>query len=644
MAAKRACLTCRVRKVKCVPATPRCLRCTELKIDECLYVSVKKRGTGNTLRMGEACQRCRKRKRRCDAKHPCTPCIKLNEGSNCVYEQSRTVQRMREKLPAAAQPFLFSFKSEPSPCDSSSSWVTSEDSSLSASDIASPDTSSSAFSSTDPTSSRASPEGSCSPESGTLDESDPPTPQETSNSETQLVPFREESPEPHQPATIPAFSFLPSLRFPSIPRQLHMPLSLYDPERFQISDTTTSELDLSFRLAALRRLRQFGMSLTGLKQDAIMRGDTSNTIVHPFFIPATAGLGMHFCADVGHSPTMVRLHAEHGQQAFEQVAEINKGSDTNLKAQVFLYVTTSSLYGRWFKLSRQYLTKACIALNAANLRFIPVIGRPPALTEDICERFAILSQIIYFENYMFFAVDGVEPKMTMRIEKEFRDEVQQIYPRLFEICPLTMRTEGILLVKDVVFFIALCSTDGVEPGQRKQLCDELVTRLDEYSDTLLQNIQSFQNIGDNHGAEIIQGSCVSCLAHLAVLCDLVGRLEPNSKPQMDAICDSSLERLGDLTQGMNFDEFTYLDLLLRISWERSLVAFDSRIDYLSHEEGASLRRHREIVAKAWSDFKARLPEETPPTLTTLLVFTDGRERESRYPNFMLASERWYYGL
>ena len=44
---------------KCTPATPRCLRCTELGIDECLYVPVKKRGAGNTLRMGEACQRCR---------------------------------------------------------------------------------------------------------------------------------------------------------------------------------------------------------------------------------------------------------------------------------------------------------------------------------------------------------------------------------------------------------------------------------------------------------------------------------------------------------------------------------------------------------------------------------------------------------
>ena len=121
---------------------------------------------------------------------------------------------------------------------------------------------------------------------------------------------------------------------------------------------------------------------------------------------------------------MVRLHAKYSQLSWEQVAEISKGSDAILKAQVFLYIATASLYTRWFEHSRQCLTKACIALNAASLRFIPVIGRPPELTENVHERFAILSQLIYFENYMCLAMDGIEPKMTARIEKEFRHELQ----------------------------------------------------------------------------------------------------------------------------------------------------------------------------------------------------------------------------
>ena len=33
---------------------------------------------------------------------------------------------------------------------------------------------------------------------------------------------------------------------------------------------------------------------------------------------------------------------------------------------------------------------------------------------------------------------------------------------------------------------------------------------------------------------------------------------------MDVVCDSSLERLGRLTQEVNFEEYTYLDLLLKV--------------------------------------------------------------------------------
>ena len=145
-----------------------------------------------------------------------------------------------------------------------------------------------------------------------------------------------------------------------------------------------------------------------------------------------------------------------------------------------------------------------------------------------------------------------------------------------------MRTQGVLLVKDVILFMSLISTDGAlshyavsssdprcfdtgtKPSQRKEICDELVTRLDRYSNVLLRNIRVFMEIEDTHGAEIIRESCIACLAYLAVLCDFANQLEPNSRPQTNAICDSSLKRLGRLTQEVNFDEYTYLDVLLKV--------------------------------------------------------------------------------
>ena len=107
----------------------------------------------------------------------------------------------------------------------------------------------------------------------------------------------------------------------------------------------------------------------------------------------------------------------------------------------------------------------------------------------------------------------------------------------------------------------------------------MISNLRQYSETLLRNIRRFVDIGDSLGTEIIQNGCICCLSHLAVLCDLIGQLEPNSKPHMDDICDWSLERLGDLTEEMRFDEYTYLDLLLRVrrpvgrSWWEQVVMF-----------------------------------------------------------------------
>jgi hypothetical protein len=44
---------------KCVPGPRRCVRCTRMEIEDCIYEPVKKRGVGKTLRMGEACASCR---------------------------------------------------------------------------------------------------------------------------------------------------------------------------------------------------------------------------------------------------------------------------------------------------------------------------------------------------------------------------------------------------------------------------------------------------------------------------------------------------------------------------------------------------------------------------------------------------------
>ena len=136
-----------------------------------------------------------------------------------------------------------------------------------------------------------------------------------------------------------------------------------------------------------------------------------------------APVGMHFC-DVEHSPGIIRLRTKHAQRAYEQLAEINMGNNASLLVHALFFSASMTLQARFFEFARYNLKKACIALNAAKLRFIPDTGRPPELTDDVREKVVMLSQVIYLENYMFLAVDDVEPKMAARIEKEFRHELQ----------------------------------------------------------------------------------------------------------------------------------------------------------------------------------------------------------------------------
>ena len=62
---------------------------------------------------------------------------------------------------------------------------------------------------------------------------------------------------------------------------------------------------------------------------------------------------------------------------------------------------------------------------------------------------------------------------------------------------------------------------------------------------------------------MIRASCVNCLAHLAVLCEALGRIKPTQE-KVDTLCDSTLEQLGALARVMCMEEYTTLDLLLRV--------------------------------------------------------------------------------
>jgi len=133
---------------------------------------------------------------------------------------------------------------------------------------------------------------------------------------------------------------------------------------------------------------------------------------------------MHFCEGVDNSASMIRLQATYIQGTLRPFAGIFEGHDWLLRAQAALWIAAGSAIVRTTSLTRAFIQKSCEAVDAAGLQFIPTYGRPPELSEDLHEKLSVLSQIVYFENFLFLTCGGAEPVMTARIEKEFKHKLQ----------------------------------------------------------------------------------------------------------------------------------------------------------------------------------------------------------------------------
>ena len=131
---------------------------------------------------------------------------------------------------------------------------------------------------------------------------------------------------------------------------------------------------------------------------------------------------------MGSTPAMISLYAKYVQTSLEYLADMLRefaaGRQRELQAQVSLWITVGSIVMRLSHLTPAYLAKSCEAVNLGELRFIPTFDRPPPFSDDLHEKLSLLSQIIYYENFMLLTCGGAQPTMSARIEKEFRRKLQ----------------------------------------------------------------------------------------------------------------------------------------------------------------------------------------------------------------------------
>ena len=189
---------------------------------------------------------------------------------------------------------------------------------------------------------------------------------------------------------------------------------------------------LDSRLKGLCQLSKLGLYFTQEKQEAILRGDTSNSVVHRNFVDGAQVMGMYFCAPE-ETPAMIRLQAIYVQRAWESLIHLSQTNGEREKAQALVRVAHSATILGFSTGAQLYLAKVCKIIEKVKLRFLPEYGLPAEFSEQVREEASVLSQAIYLENYFYLALGASAPVKTVRIEKEFRFDLQVTTIRRFFI-------------------------------------------------------------------------------------------------------------------------------------------------------------------------------------------------------------------
>ena len=363
---------------------------------------------------------------RCDAKRPCTTCIRAKGVLECVYDN--------EKHPQSAGVYpVHRTDGHPSGQDPGGAHPV---------DIP-------AVTSTHPPA-KKNPILSTSGTTGAVTR-ESPAPQLTEADQDQgsharssrLVRVRRNSPERRaSPDSTPLISVISSFPFSKIPRGPQVPLSFLGGERLQVqtSEIDVTELDTRgcvveyeflatnlppdiSRLWVFLRLPKLGIHFSRKRLDALLRGDQSGTVLNRWFVCGPHALGMPFLPGFNDTPGIVRFYARRTQTGWECLAELFKESDYKTKAQASVLVAAGHILIRMPLTALLYIRKSCDFIKAGNLQFVPTYGRPPEFSEDLHETLATLSQTVYWANYVFLMCSGPEPHATAELEKDFRQEL-----------------------------------------------------------------------------------------------------------------------------------------------------------------------------------------------------------------------------
>ena len=183
---------------------------------------------------------------------------------------------------------------------------------------------------------------------------------------------------------------------------------------------------------------QLGFRFTNAKEQAILLGDLSHTVVHPFFIHFAHMFGCNIHLEQRRDYVNLQTLVFHIRSTLAALAEMSE-DDPLLLAQACLLMTFACLYNHNTRLSRRYLHLTIGIVKRNDIRLVPrtplhgMTDDPPlSYPEEVPERISFLINLMYSE-VLLTHISGSAPVLLSDLWEQFEHELP-VCSSLTHIC------------------------------------------------------------------------------------------------------------------------------------------------------------------------------------------------------------------
>lgn len=157
------------------------------------------------------------------------------------------------------------------------------------------------------------------------------------------------------------------------------------------------------------------MYLTAVKEKALLLGDLSGAIIHPFFVHLANLAGVQFYQERLGRYCLLPILAGHLQSTLEALTTMKEEDDPISLARAYWAMTIVYAFPSAIRAAQRYLLRAVEIIRRNNIRFVryladsgsqlelsvPSILEP--FSEEVHERVAFLADMLHVETYIYIA-------------------------------------------------------------------------------------------------------------------------------------------------------------------------------------------------------------------------------------------------